>query len=356
MPDVVCAGHICLDIAPALGADALAFEPGKLLEVGRASLSTGGSVANTGIALHKLGVDVRLMGKIGDDLFGKAVQSLVEEIDPSLSEGMIVVSGEDTSYSLVLNVFGADRMFLHCPGANDTFSSDDVPYDALAQAKIFHFGYPPLMARMYADDGAELAEMFRRAKETGVTTCLDMSLPDPNSPSGRADWMKILLRTLPYVDIFMPSFDELAYMTNKDDSIQAPSRTSPGFDVAWTAIPMIYGVKMLLIKDGPRGVFLRTAKDLSDFGRGAPPHLDVWSNRKVHAPAFSVDVVSSTGAGDATIAGFLMALLLDFPPDLTATCAAAVGATSCEGLDAHSALESWDRIGKRIDEGWKPIR
>ena len=77
---VVVAGHICLDIIPAFrrntsAPDAL-FAPGALVEIGQAVLSTGGAVSNTGLALHRLGTPVRLMGKIGDDLFGEAVRRI----------------------------------------------------------------------------------------------------------------------------------------------------------------------------------------------------------------------------------------------------------------------------------------
>ena len=84
-----------------------------------------------------------------------------------------------------------DRFFLHCPGANDTFSSADVDYDLVAEAALFHFGYPPVMRRMYADSGRNLMEVLIKAKTTGVTTSLDMTFPDPSSDGGRVDWQVI---------------------------------------------------------------------------------------------------------------------------------------------------------------------
>ena len=74
--DAIVAGHICLDIIPDLSGSTLeqfrrTFAPGKLLQVGSAALGTGGTVSNVGLALHKLGMDVRLMGKVGDDAFGQ---------------------------------------------------------------------------------------------------------------------------------------------------------------------------------------------------------------------------------------------------------------------------------------------
>ena len=70
--EVVVAGHVSLDVFPALRGS-VTLEPGRLVEVGPAAFSTGGAVANTGLALHRLGVPVRLVGRVGADLFGRAV-------------------------------------------------------------------------------------------------------------------------------------------------------------------------------------------------------------------------------------------------------------------------------------------
>ena len=124
----IVAGHLCLDIIPHIAgitpeAFRASFLPGHLIDVGPAALSTGGPVSNTGLALHKLGVPTQLMGKIGDDLFGQAVRQLVTGYDPRLADGMVVDPQANTSYTVVINPPGVDRIFLHCPGANDTFSA-----------------------------------------------------------------------------------------------------------------------------------------------------------------------------------------------------------------------------------------
>ena len=90
-PSIVVAGHICVDIIPAwtqtVESISAVFRPGRLTEVGPAMVSTGGAVSNTGIALHRLGVPVRLMGKIGPDLTGSNRNDLFylleNIIDPS---------------------------------------------------------------------------------------------------------------------------------------------------------------------------------------------------------------------------------------------------------------------------------
>ena len=92
-PDAIVAGLICLDIIPRFGGPTI-LTPGRLTEIGAAALATGGAVANTGLALHRLCIATGLMGKLGDDLFGRAVLGIVRGIDPALAEGMTIASGE----------------------------------------------------------------------------------------------------------------------------------------------------------------------------------------------------------------------------------------------------------------------
>ncbi len=165
MIDVVVAGHICLDVFPTLARGTALFRPGSTVEAGPVVFSTGGPVSNTGLALHKLGASTRLMGKVGDDLFGQAILEILEAHGAGLASGMLISEGEASSYSIILSPPGADRMLIHSPGCNDTFSAEDVRYDLLETARAFHFGYPPLMKRMFANNGIELATMLRRVKE-----------------------------------------------------------------------------------------------------------------------------------------------------------------------------------------------
>src|SRR5260370_33843066 len=157
---IIAAGHCCLDVIPtfALQADS-ALVPGKLLDVGPAVLAPGGAVSNVGLALHHLGAPVRLLGKVGDDPFGHILLDAYAQAD--LAEGMLISAGETTSYSVVISQPGSDRIFLHCPGANHTFSAAEVLDQDLTEAAIFHFGYPPLMRQMYLREGVALAQIFQ---------------------------------------------------------------------------------------------------------------------------------------------------------------------------------------------------
>jgi len=359
--DAIVAGHICLDIIPAISDEAFAFSPGRLLEVGPPILSTGGPVSNTGLALHRLGIRTRLMGKVGADSFGRSIQNLVAGHDPALANGMIEIPGEVSSYSIILSPPGADRMFLHCPGANNTFGAHDVDYAMLAEARLFHFGYPPLLRKVIEDEGLELTEIFRRAKGTGITTSLDMSMPDPKSFSGQVNWQAIITATLPHVDVFLPSLEETLFMLYperfralteapavKEDLITPELLSAIGSDLLAMG-PAVVGLKL-----GPMGLYLRTAGKTAwaKFGRAQSDVQDRWMGRELWSPCFQVKVVGTTGAGDATIAGFLAALLHACTPEEAVTMACAVGGCNVEAADALGGIRSWEDTRSRLKTGW----
>ncbi|GBF76527.1 carbohydrate kinase family protein [Paenibacillus sp. 598K] len=371
--DLIVAGHICLDVIPAMhgpshgqGMGEL-LAPGKLVDVGPVQLATGGTVSNTGLALHRLGLPVQLMGKVGDDLFGDAIRSHLDGYGSSLSDGMIVSPGEHSSYSLVISPPGIDRVFLHCTGANDTFTSDDVPDEALPDARLFHFGYPPLMRRMYEQGGAELERLLSKVKAHRLTVSLDMARPEPDSPAGQADWLSILERVLPMVDVFLPSFEELLYMLRPALYLELCEMHGTTELLACADGPLLealsqqlldMGTAIVGIKLGEHGLYLRTtasAARLRETGGCAPDEsrLANWTDRRLLAPCYVVDTVGTTGAGDCTIAGFLAGLAKGLTIEEMALGAVGTGACNVERADAVSGIPSWETVQARIAAGWQ---
>lgn len=366
--DAVVAGHICLDIHPDLsGLERKPFEevflPGRLIASGPVSYSTGGPVSNTGLALNRLGIATCLVGKIGDDLFGRAICEVVASHGQHLTEEMVIDASLNTSYTIIVSYPGVDRIFLHNPGANDTFQASDVPYALLERARLFHFGYPPLMRSIYANEGAQLEEIFRRAKRAGTTTSLDMAFPDPSSESGRADWNRILKSVLPHVDIFMPSVEEILFMLRRS-TYQKMCTESFGSDILPLVTPELLsdlgreiiamGAKIVGLKLGNRGLYVRTGSEeqIRTLGRARPSGLESWAGKELWVPCFNVKVIGTTGSGDATIAGFLAALLQDFSMEEAATMAVAVGACNVEAADALSGIRTWEETKRRVADGW----
>ena len=354
--DVIVAGHICLDIIPTFSSTSKhriqdILTPGRLVNVKRAAVSTGGQVSNVGIALHKLGVRTKLIGKIGDDFFGSGILDLLKIIDAD--DGMTVIPGEQTSYSIVLAIPGIDRMFLHNPGANDSFQASDINYDMVKQARLFHFGYPPVMQTMYQNNGEELIKMYKRVKNLGVTTSLDMCLPDASSESGQVDWDALLQRLLPYVDIFIPSIEETVYMLYAEQYTElnqlAGEKDILDYLDMDIFLPYIvdtcldYGTKIAAIKCGTRGIYIKTkdAKTLSDMGHAQPADPENWGNRELLRESYQIEpIASATGAGDSSVAGFLAALLRGESIERALQMACAAGAMNVQEFDAVSGIKS----------------
>ncbi len=362
--DVVVAGSICLDITPQMFSDGRSieeiFRPGRLVNVGPAVIGTGGPVSNTGLALLRLGLSVKLMGKCGDDMLGRALIETIKAEAPGAEAGMKVVAGESTSYTVVICPPGVDRMFLHCTGANDTFDSKDVDPETVGAARLFHFGYPPLMARTYANGGRELVRIMREAKARGATTSLDLTYPDPAGPEGKADWAGILAAALPHVDIFTPSVEELTFMLRRPTLEKLSARAGSGdilehiegdllCDLGEKCIEA--GAAVVLIKCGHLGVYLRTAGmgRLEALGRAKPGDPADWTNRELFEPSYKVDkVVSATGAGDCAIAGFLAAYLRGCGVSDALRYACAVGAQNLRATDTISGIMDWDRTVEQV--------
>ena len=123
-----------------------------------------------------------------------------------------------------------------------------------------------------------------------------MTYPDPASEGGKADWVAILRDTLPYVDVFLPSFEELLFMLRREQN-DAPQKASPDGNVLNGLTPELLsslggqlidmGVKMAVIKLGSRGLYLRTASEekIAAMGRCAPADLRAWANANCGRPA-----------------------------------------------------------------------
>ncbi len=345
---IVVAGHVCLDIAPRLthGVD---WRPGSLYEVGPAMLSVGGVVGNVGSVLTALGVPVRRVGAIGDDAFGVIVRQLVGDAQQPLRAVLTRLPDHATAYTVVVNDPATDRLFLHHPGANEAFGGEELRAGLLALEQrepgllagaIVHVGYPPVMAGLYADGGRSFAAALAWARERGARISLDMAMPDPKSPAARVDWQAFLARVLPLVEIFAPSWSDLTALLG--GLPETPHRD----DLAGASAAFLeLGTKVVLIKLGHRGAYLRTADNR--------PSTSAWRGRELLSPNFVVDVTATTGAGDATIAGFLAAVQRGASPEHALSVASATGAASVTGADAAASVPSVERLEARLTAGWQ---
>ena len=359
--DIIVSGHLCADLIPNtknLPMDALSH-PGKLYEVGSLDISTGGSVSNTGLALHKLGVNVGMMTSVGDDLLGRTIINKLEEYDPKLGSMITIRQGVPTSYSIILSPENQDRVILHCTGNNDYFSLDDVDFEVVKSTRLFHLGYPPLLPKLYANHGADLIQMIKRIYEMEVLTSIDMAHPDPGGASGQVNWISLLQGLLPYVDVFAPSIEEIVFMIRRSDydnwngDVLSNLTLDYLSELAQNLLDM--GTVIAAFKLGEYGFYMRTSKDRNKLSRFLPSGMNIerWIDQNIYQPAYTVNVVGTTGAGDSAYGGFLASLLRGLDPLQAMQMTCAVGACNVEAQDASSGIRSWDNTLARINAGWK---
>ncbi len=359
MADIVVAGHLCLDILPQmqhLAPSALA-SPGKLFEVGPLTFATGGAVSNVGLALHQLGLDVQLMAALGDDLVAQTVRAILRRygVDDS---AIGTRANQNTSYSVVLSASGQDRIFLHYAGNNATFSACDVDFEQVKGARVFHLGYPPILPALTVDDGAPLAALYQQVKALGVVTSLDMSYPDAQGASGRVNWRAVLTRTLPFVDVFVPSIEETLFMLRREDyeawGGAFEQHLTRDYLRALADEILGMGAAVAGFKLGALGLYLKasdSAERLAALAR-LPIDLNDWCGFEAYHPAYQVQVVGTTGAGDCCYAGLIASLVRGLSPHDALDMAAAVGACNVEAADATSGIRSFEATQARLRAGW----
>ena len=361
--DIVVAGHIALDILPDMSmlTPRQVIDAGKVYEIGTISYSTGGAVSNTGLALHRLGVDVDLLAAVGDDWVGQAIMDYVRGFGLGLDANIQVVPGAASPYTVVIEPQNHDRTLLTNTGVYNDYDLDNIDLERVKAAKLFHLGYPTLLPRLYQNAGAGFLALLRAVKKTGVITSIDMSLPPPDSASGRADWRAILRRCLPHVDIFVPSIEEIMFMLRRNDlegwGDQLFDRLTSDYLAGLATELLALGVGVAGFKLGERGLYLSAATDAKRLGflRALGQFPAAWAGAVVWQQAFQVEIAGTTGAGDAAYAGLLAAMLRGYSPAECARRACAVAACNIEAADATSGVRSWQETEARLAPGWATL-
>lgn len=369
--EIVAAGHTCLDLIPAFTIEGKVDKmtdvlvPGKMINMGDCVVVGGGPVTNAGVSIRRLGVKTELIGKIGNDDFGREILSWYEEHEGHF-KGIKMVEGESTSYTIAICIPGIDRFYLHHCGANDTFGYDDMDFDLVKRSKLMLFGYPPWMRKLYEDTGSELTKILKKSKELGATTALDLSLPDVNSYAGQVNWKAILKDWVPLSDIMVPSAEEIFYFLHKEKFLEKKAKLGPKdsvldhltvkeiSDVGSDLIKM--GAAIAMVKCGHRGLYIQTAGKarLKDLGTAGCSDLDNWANRELWFPVYQEEkFVGALGSGDSAIAGFLSAFVWHHTIESCLRYANAAGSMNVTVPDGLTWNKGFADLTKRIASGWK---
>lgn len=304
MFDVACLGILVAD-AIAKTVDEIP-DKGKLSAVDQISLHMGGCASNAAVDLSKIGLKPALLGMIGNDGFGEFIAGELnkEGVD---TEGLVVKDGINTSASLVLVSGSGERTFLHCYGSNAHFGYDDVNFNIIKNSKILFVAGTNLMP---AFDGEPCSRVLKKAKEMGVYTALDTAW----DTSGR--WMEIVKPCLPYLDLFMPSYDEARMIAGKDD----PEEIADLF--------LSMGVGLAVIKLGKEGCFIKSK-----------------NGEKHTIPTYTdIKAIDATGAGDSFAAGFITGICQGWDLKKCGKFANAVGTHCVMAVGATTGIKSMAEI------------
>jgi sugar/nucleoside kinase (ribokinase family) len=277
---------------------------GQNAHVDHIEMLPGGAVANTGMALARLGVPVSALAAVGGDNIGNVVKDSVGQW--AARDGVNVIGSSRTTTSVVVVSEDGDRCFLSAAGACDQFSltAEEVEAEISLGSRALHVGYAMILPSL---DGGPLAKVMRRATQLGALTSLDVTYFD-----GRP-WPD-LLKLMPEIDLFCPSLVEACAITGKTNAADAA-----------TALVRAGVRKFVAVTDGPHGAL-----------------IDVVGEGREFIPAHPVKVVDTTGAGDAFIAGVLAAWYRGLPWLTAARIGAFIAAMAVTGSTRYENLRKFD--------------
>lgn len=317
MPDVVCLGILVADVWGRPVNDWP--ERGRLMLVDEIGIGIGGCAANTGISLRKLGAEVAVMGKVGSDGFGDFVVETLRANGVDAA-GVLRDPTVSTSATMIMVDDEGERTFIHYIGANGRVRPEELSLELIEAARVFHFAGALVMPGF---DGEPAASVMKAARDAGVTTCLDTVW------NATVPWAELMAPLFPHTDFFLPSLAEAAQITGRE----APP------EVAAALLDM--GVGAVALKMGERGSYVRSAEE------------ELW------IPAYEVDVLDGTGAGDAYVAGFLRGYLAGWDLYHTARLASAAGALCTTGMGTTAGVrsleETIDFLAEREGPEWRRL-
>jgi sugar/nucleoside kinase (ribokinase family) len=299
--DVVCLGILVADVF--LEPVDMLPNAGELKVTDGFVMGAGGCAANVAQCLRRLGRTVAVAGKVGNDRFGDYVAD--ELSHQGIDTAAVRRSQGPTSSTIIINVRGDDRRYLHCIGANRDFTVRDVDETILGDARVLYVGGYLAMPSFERND---LAHVLQQAKGRGVTTVLDVVIP-----AGANDVAGKVLSVLPWVDYFLPNEDEARVITRLADPEEQAR---------------------CLAAHNPVGAIVVT--------RGEKGSVAWHRGQVLHVPPFNVCSIDGSGAGDAFAAGLITGLLENWNVSDALRLASAVGASCTRSLGCIAGVFRFD--------------
>lgn len=287
-------------------------ERGNVEFIEEIRLTVAGTAGGTVVDTAKLGLRSLAVGAVGDDEKADWVLHTLGRhlVDTS---GMQRLRGVPTSATILTVRPNGDRPALHVRGASDHLTVPAAMHDLVFDAPIVHLGGTGLLAAL---DGDASVTLLREAKARGRTVTFDLI-------AAHAGTLGLVAPLLPFIDYFMPSIEEAREMSG---------RTSPE-DCA--AFYLDRGTACCVFTLGPEGAYYA--------------HRD---GTRIASPAYEVDVVDTTGCGDAFDAGFIAALHHRLDTETALRFAQASAGLVATGLGSDAGIVSFDDT-LRVMRTWR---
>jgi sugar/nucleoside kinase (ribokinase family) len=308
--EVICLGILVADIF-AHPLESLPA-PGQLSLTERFLFGAGGCATNTAACLSRLGKAVKVLGKVGNDAFAELVLDDLKRLGIDASS-VARSQTHPTSGTVILNVVGEDRRYLHCIGANADFSLSDFDCSALDSAKALYVGGFMAMPRFGTQD---LMQLFREAKKRSLKTILDVVIPPGSAIPGEK-----IAEMLAFTDVFLPNDDEAFMLTGiRDPWAQARHLVQINSDCC------------VVVTQGKRGALARRKNEVIQVG------------------TYPTKLIDESGAGDAFAAGFITGILEGWGLEETLRFASAVGASCTRALGCIDGVFRFEEARAFVSE------
>ena len=300
MKKILCIGSVTTDIIVS-PADSIP-SPGTMHSVKSVTTHVGGCASNAAIDLAKLGVPSILSCKVGKDSFGSFVIETAKSAGVDVS-GVVQDSSVNTTASVVCIHSSGERSMLYSPGSTSAFTVEDISEPCFAKSDIVFIAGALILTKF---DGSPSASFLKRAQEAGKYTIMDTAWDLEEV------WLPKVIESIPYLDLFMPSYDEAAKLSGEIEL----SKIADAF--------FSMGAKNVIIKIGKDGAYV----------------CEQNGSRYILPTYTFVKPVDTTGAGDSFCAGFLCGLSQGWDYKQSGRFANAVGTHCIMEIGASTGIQS----------------
>ncbi|MBN2322286.1 MAG: hypothetical protein JXQ30_01010 [Spirochaetes bacterium] len=277
---------------------------GKMYAVERISPVLGGTASIMVSGLGKMGIRVKLLGRIGDDIFGDFVIERLRDCGVDVS-AVIRDRAVQTPITLGFVNGRGERRLLHCFGTDAVTTEADFDLSPYGKNTVFYVGGIDVMTKMR---GEPVARVLREAKERGMTTVLD-TVYDPFE-----EWFPVIGPSIAWIDLFVTSLKEAMHYASSSNPLEIIKffRT--------------HGSRCMVLKMGEKGCMVS----------------DRDSRYRLLCP--DLEAKDTIGAGDNFVAGFIAGIVKKMSLKDCARLGVAAGSLSTGCVGGEADYSSFDEV------------